>query len=298
MNDGGSWSVLHTINNVSTSLIVGPAVEFDGDVIDMDYFVPIGPGSGASTFALMRKYKELYAFGNDNGLRYTHLIKAVNVTDPIRSNAIPPPLPRPTPESSSSSVLPAVGISGIAIGVIVVIAGVLFLIVKRYRNHRKRDNAGNYAEGQRGSTETLPMAPITPIPEHMQEELRVLQEKMRVVQEQIRATQFSGLGPNVVTDVSKTTESSASGVPQSEPGSGSTTATATLKGSLGSIPDVAPNGSPGSTDLCSSSAPAYPSDCIQPSSQNSPEVERQESAGTSNGVTTCISLSPSTINTI
>ncbi|KAK3830444.1 MAG: hypothetical protein JOS17DRAFT_746404 [Linnemannia elongata] len=233
--EGGHYpSVLHTIKDLSTSLIVSPAVEFNADVINMDYFVPIGPGSGASTFALIRRYKEMYAFGNDNGFRYTHLIKAVNVTDPVRSNPNPPPLPQSTPESSSSllssSALSAGGISGITVGVIMVLSGVVFLLVRRYRSRRSRDNTINttahrnqslpdedddisissekmaddsgpnysyiegkypdssYAEGQAGSANILPMAPITPIPEHMQEELRILQKKMRVVQEQIRAT--------------------------------------------------------------------------------------------------------------
>ena len=233
----------------------------------------------------------MYAFGNDNGFRYTHLIKPVNVTDTVRSNPNPPPLPQPTPESelsslpsSSSSALSAGGITGIAVGVIVVIAGVLFLLVKRYRNRRNRDNTINttadkdqsvpdedddisissekmadesgrnysyiegkypdssYAEEQAGSIDILPMAPIAPIPEHMQEELRVLQEKMIVVQEQIRASQFSShLGPNVATTVSITAESTASGIPESEPGSGAITTPGTRTGSSESIPYVPPS---------------------------------------------------------
>ncbi|KAK3830447.1 MAG: hypothetical protein JOS17DRAFT_746408 [Linnemannia elongata] len=265
-------SVLHTIKDLSTSLIVSPAVEFDADVINMDYFVPIGPGSGASTFALIRRYKEMYAFGNDNGFRYTHLIKAVNVTDPVRSNPNPPPLPRLTPESSSA--LSAGGISGITVGVIMVIAGVVFLLVRRYRNHRSKDNTINttadrdqsisdedddisissekfaddsrpdypyiegkypdsrYAEGQTGSTDILPMAPISPIPEHMQEELEALQEKMRAVQEQIRATQSQGtVDPMLSRLYQKQSVSTASGVPESEPGSVTITTPGTPTGS-------------------------------------------------------------------
>ncbi|KAG9069783.1 hypothetical protein KI688_009108, partial [Linnemannia hyalina] len=86
----------------STSLVLSSEVQFNADVVNMDYFVPIGTRPGASTFALIRRHKEIYAFGNDNGFRYTHLIKAVNVTDPVRSNPNPPSLPQPTPESSSS----------------------------------------------------------------------------------------------------------------------------------------------------------------------------------------------------
>ncbi|KAG0270378.1 hypothetical protein BGZ96_006308, partial [Linnemannia gamsii] len=52
-----------------------PPVWFDADVIDMEYFVPIGPdyevtsispGEEASVFGLIRKQGTMYAFGNDN----------------------------------------------------------------------------------------------------------------------------------------------------------------------------------------------------------------------------------------
>ncbi|KAK3830465.1 MAG: hypothetical protein JOS17DRAFT_817441 [Linnemannia elongata] len=310
-SDGFYPGRLHTIQDPSTSFVMGPAVDFDADVINMDYFVPIGPGSGASTFALIQRYKEMYAFGNDNGFRYTHLIDAVNVTDTVRSNANPPPLPRPSPELSSlsSSALSVGSISGIAVGVIIVMVAVVFLFVKRYRIRKNRNNIikttadkdlsvsdedddisvssekmadesgptysyiegkypdGSYADGQTGSTEILPMAPITPIPEHMQEELRVLQEKMRVVQEQIRATQFSShLGPNVVMTVSNTTVSTASGVPGSEPGSGAIATPTTLKGSLESIPHVPPSCLPESMDLDYPNASVTSSVVARPSS--------------------------------
>ncbi|KAF9537642.1 hypothetical protein EC957_007849 [Mortierella hygrophila] len=131
----GSYpSTLYTIRDPSTSLVLSSEVQFNADVVNMVYFVPIGTGSGASTFALIRKYKEIYAFDNVNGFRYTHLVKVVNVTDP------------PTPESSSSP-LSAGGIWGIAVG---------------YPD-------SSYTGGQAGSTDTLPMVPITPMPEHMQE---------------------------------------------------------------------------------------------------------------------------------
>ncbi|KAF9146015.1 hypothetical protein BGX30_005111 [Mortierella sp. GBA39] len=190
----GSYpSTLYTIKDPSTSLVLSSEVQFNADVVNMDHFVPIGTGSGASTFALIRRYKEMYAFGNDNGFRYTHLTKAVNVTDPARNNPHPPSLPQPTPESSSSSssALSAGGIWGIAVG--------------RYRNRRNRDNTINTAADRDQSVHDE------------DDDISVSSEKWETMADLI-------------------------------------------------------------IYLYTPSAPAYPSDITQPSSQDSPEVERQESA--------------------
>jgi hypothetical protein len=209
------------IKDPITTDIMDPGVEFDADVINMEYFVPIGPGSGASTFALIRKEGTMYAFGNDGGFRYTHMIDSVNVAYPIRSN--------PNPSLGSSSRLSTGGIVGIVAGAVVIMAGIVFLLVRSYRIRRSKDDnstagaaekeatissgeendisicsekvgdndgpnypylEGKYAdnsnpEWQSGSTDMLPMAPITPVPEHLQAELEMLQEKMRVLQERI-----------------------------------------------------------------------------------------------------------------
>ncbi|KAF9128637.1 hypothetical protein BGX30_014264 [Mortierella sp. GBA39] len=77
MKNGSDKSAIYKLSAPSTSIILGPAVEFDADVIEMKYFVPIGPGSGASTFGLIKKYNGMLAFGNDDDFRYTHLIKDV-----------------------------------------------------------------------------------------------------------------------------------------------------------------------------------------------------------------------------
>jgi hypothetical protein len=192
----------------------------------MEYFVPIGPGSGASTFALIRKEGSMYAFGNDGGFRYTHMIDSVKVAYTIRSN--------PNPSLGSSSRLSTGGIVGIVAGAVVILAGIVFLLVRSYliRRNKSENSAtgvaekeptisvekddsnicsqkvgdndgpnylcleGKYAdssntEWRTGSTDMLPMVPITTVPEHLQAELEILQEKMRVVQGRIQAARFS-----------------------------------------------------------------------------------------------------------
>ncbi|OAQ27942.1 hypothetical protein K457DRAFT_20596 [Linnemannia elongata AG-77] len=272
---------LHTIRDLSTSLIVGPGIEFDGDVVNLDYFAAVSSGSRMMDFALFRK-------------------------------------------SSSPSALSAGGISGTVVGFIVVISGVFLLIVMRCWIRRNKDSIttttaaenvpgeddddisvssekmgydsepnyiegkysdASYAEGQTGSIDILPMAPITPIPEHMQEELRVLQERMRVLQDQIRATQFSSHPrPNVVTTVSNITASTASGAPESAPGSGNITTPGARTGSPESLPNVPSSRLSESMDLGYSSAPAYSSVINQASLQSSSEVAPQEFVQSSEAV--------------
>lgn len=293
---------------------MGAGIEFDGDVVNLDYFVALGSGSRRTGFALSQWNKTM-SFLYDAGDTMDQLGGgSFYVTDHLR-----------TPDSSPSSAPSAGGISGTVVGVIVVISGVFLLIVMRCWIRRSKDSItttttaenqsvpdedddisvsskkmgydsepnyiegkysdASYAEGQTGSIDILPMAPITPIPEHMQEELRVLQERMRVLQDQIRATQFSSHPrPNVVTTVSNIAASTASGAPESAPGSGNITTPGARTGSPESIPNVPSNRLSESMDLGYSSAPAYSSVINQASLQSFSEVAPQEFVRSSEAV--------------
>ncbi|KAF9295656.1 hypothetical protein BGZ88_001726 [Linnemannia elongata] len=280
------------------------------NITSMDYFVPIGNYTGSSTIGLFKKEDTMYTFGNDSGSWYTHLVDDINITNSLGIDPNPPP-----PALPSSPLLSTGAIVGIVVGVVVVLAGAVFLLLRMIRksknkvnittaalvkddsataedgdknaSFRKSGDSGEpnylYLDGKHpywrpSSTESLPLASMTPVPEHLQERLRVLQEQMRAVQAQIRVTtQFSSHPrPNVVTTLSKQGEPTASGVSESSSASGSTTATTTRKGSLESIPYVPLSSLPESTYLGYSSAPAYSNVIAQPSSQDSPEVAPQE----------------------
>jgi hypothetical protein len=285
-------------------------VEFDADVVMMDYFVPIGPGSGPSTFALIKKNGTMYVFGNDGGFRYTHMIEKVSVAESLRSNPNPlePPTTSTPQPSGSSSLLSTGSITGIVVGVIVVLAGIVVLLVKRYRIRRRskinkttlstgdRDQSGSaeddnssyslkklsynggpnsfYLEGKypdscdsesrTTSTDMLPMAPITPVPEHLQVQMKMLQEQMREVQERIQAaTQFSNHPrPSVVRTVSYDQEPTALKISQLH---STTTATpASRAGHRRLTSSAPPAGSAEDDDMYSPSAPAYSSINAQP----------------------------------
>ncbi|KAH7050495.1 hypothetical protein BKA57DRAFT_491810 [Linnemannia elongata] len=279
------------------------------NITSMDYFVPIGNYTGSSTIGLFKKEDTMYTFGNDNGSWYTHLVDDVNITNSLGVD------PNPPLASPSSPLLSTGAIVGIVVGVVVVLAGTVFLLLRVIRksknkvnittaavvkddsataedgdknaSFRKSGDSGEpnylYLDGKHpywrpSSTESLPLASMTPVPEHLQERLRVLQEQMRAVQAQIRVTtQFSSHPrPNVVTTLSKQGEPTASGASESNSASGNTTATTTRKGSLESIPYVPLSSLPESTYLGYSSAPAYSNVIAQPSSQDSPEVAPQE----------------------
>lgn len=286
---------------------MGPGIEFDGDVVNLDYFAAVSSGSRMMDFALFRSNRTTCSL-EEKGDRLQYLkYTSLDVADYLR-----------TPESSSPSAPSAGGISGTVVGFIVVISGVFLLIVMRCWIRRSKDSIttttaaesqsvpgeddddisvsskkmgydsepnyiegkysdASYAEGQTGSIDILPMAPITPIPEHMQEELRVLQERMRVLQDQIRAAQFSSHPrPNVVTTVSNITASTASGAPESAPGSENITTSGARTGSPESIPNVPSSRLSESMDLGYSSAPAYSSVINQAPLQSSSEVASQE----------------------
>lgn len=315
---------------IASTTTVGPPVWFDADVIDMEYFVPIGPdygigpispGDEASVFGLIRKQGTMYAFGNDNTFRYTHMIDKVNVANPIRSN--PYPMPTLPPSMDTSSSLSTGGILGIAAGAVVVLIGVVFLLIRRRQSRRDKDNKnitfnettdkdpsasaknddgisissekvgdndgpnyfyleGKYAESgyperRRGSTDALPMAPITPVPEYLQDELKELQKQMRALHDQIRISQFSSHPrPNVVTTVSSEREPTPLATPEQYPG-----ATATTKESSERTVYALSAGSSESLGLYAPSAPAYSSATAQPSSQESTAVTSEETIDSS-----------------
>ncbi|KAK3830464.1 MAG: hypothetical protein JOS17DRAFT_746441 [Linnemannia elongata] len=180
----------------------------------------------------------MYAFGNDNGFQYTHLIDKVNVTNSLGIDPNEPAIPA----SSSPSLLSTGVIVGIVVGVVVVFVGGVFLLIRKIQKCRSKvnstmaaadkdtpttpgDDDNNRKSGDDGgpnylyleakhpywrpsSTESLPLASMTTVPEHLQERLRALEEQMRAVQAQIQVTtQFSSHPrPKVVTTVSSDKE--------------------------------------------------------------------------------------------
>ncbi|KAK3830445.1 MAG: hypothetical protein JOS17DRAFT_160792 [Linnemannia elongata] len=302
---------------------------FDADITYMDFFVPIGNNTGTSTFGLLKKAGTMYAFGNDNGFRYTHLIDKVNVTNSLGVDPNPPPMPAPSP----SSLLTTGAIVGIVVGVVAVFAGTVLLVVRMNRKRRNKVNSTRaavdkddstaaeddnniassiksgddsgpnylYLEGKHpywrpSSTESLPLASMTTVPEHLQERLRVLQEQMRAVQAQAQATtQFSSHPrPNVVTTVSSEKEQS----PTSDQDSATTATPSSRRGPRGPTALVPATGLTESMEMYAPSAPAYLGDIAQPPSLEAPNVEPLESVGSSNSAMVPTSLSSSTIDTI
>lgn len=113
-----------TIKEPNNSNGTGVVTRFDADVINMDFFTFIGDGSGsgASTFALLKKEGTMYGFGNDGGLRYTHMIDKVNVTETYGINPNPPP----PPAEPKPTILSKQGIIGIVCGALVLAALTFF----------------------------------------------------------------------------------------------------------------------------------------------------------------------------
>lgn len=222
-----------TVKDPNTSNGTGVVTTFDADVINMDFFTFIGGGSGegASTFALLKKEGTMYGFGNDGGLRYTHMIDKVNVTETYGINPNPPP----PPAAPKPTILSKGGIVGIVCGALVLAALTFFLGRRTSGRSRKKDDdevaesdadksqpsqplddnkddpraqgpkdgaifydlegkylVSSYPERPRtSSTEILPMAPTNPVPQYIQEQFQTLHDQMRVLQEQLHASQFS-----------------------------------------------------------------------------------------------------------
>ncbi|KAF9154160.1 hypothetical protein BG015_001736 [Linnemannia schmuckeri] len=223
---------LFTVKDPTNSTAIQSGKPFNGEVIDMDIFTPIGDGSGdgASTFALFKKEGTMYAFGNYSGSQETRIIDKISVTESYGTNPNPPP---PPVQPSEPTILSTRGIVGIVVGVLV-LAALTFLLGRRTSGRSKNKNKeaikvdanlsqhnqplGNnkkhpetqgskdaanvhdiegkyldtaYPESQTGSTEILPMAPITPIHQYIQEQLQALHDQKRVLQDQLQALQSS-----------------------------------------------------------------------------------------------------------
>ncbi|KAF9295654.1 hypothetical protein BGZ88_001724 [Linnemannia elongata] len=232
-SDFSSMSMFLTIKDPNNSNGTGVATRFDADVINMDFFTFIGDGIGnsSSTFALFKKEGIMYGFGNRAGLRYTHTIDKVNVTETYGTNPNPPPPPAaPTP-----TILSKGGIVGIVFGA-VALAALAFFLGRRTSSRSKKKVADELAESdaeksqpsqtldddkddpqiqepkdgansydlegkylvsshpdrsRTSSTEILPMASIAPVPQYIQEQFQALHDQMRILQEQFYSSQFS-----------------------------------------------------------------------------------------------------------
>lgn len=183
----------------------------------MDYFVPLGDGTGPTSFALMGYFGLLKVFGNDNGFRYTHIINKAKITEPVGVNTDPkPPSTNSDSQDESSSTA---AVLGAIVGVVFVGVLIVWLVKRNHRNttanatnlankplppfppvnnygypQQAGHNGGgpNYYNpaGQRlpsalplkqdTPTTFLPMASIAPIPQQSQS-----------MQEQMQALQFS-----------------------------------------------------------------------------------------------------------
>ena len=295
----------------------------------MDFFTFIGDGSrdGASTFALLKKEGAMYGFGNDGGLRYTHMIDKVNVTETYGTNPNPPP----PPAAPKPTILSKGGIVGIVFGALVLAASTFFLGRRTSGRGRKKDDdevtesdaeksqsiqhlddnkddrlaqrskdganfndlegkylVPSYPERPRtSSTEILPMAPITPVPQYIQELFQALHDQMRVLQEQLQAPQFSNHPrPTFVTSASYVGEPAAAAPNDSkqqhveEATEEPTTAGSAPWQSTQFIPPARPIGSKG---MPSPSAPAHDNVIhqVQSAPQDSQSVAPQESANSS-----------------
>ncbi|KAK3830442.1 MAG: hypothetical protein JOS17DRAFT_775270 [Linnemannia elongata] len=286
--DFSTPSMFLTIKEPNNSNGTGVVTRFDADVINMDFFTFIGDGSGsgASTFALLKKEGTMYGFGNDGGLRYTHMIDKVNVTETYGINPNPPPPPaEPKPtilskqESDAEKSQPSQPFDDNN---------------DDLQAQEPKDGANlydiegkyldsSYSERSRtSSTDILPMAPITPVPQYIQEQFQALHDQMRVLQEQLYASQFSNHPrPTVVTSASYAGEPAAA-VHNDSKGHHAEEATekSTTMGSTPWHPEhfIPPSRSINSKGMPSPSAPTYASVAhqIQSVPQDSQSAAPQE----------------------
>ncbi|KAG0280577.1 hypothetical protein BGZ96_001517 [Linnemannia gamsii] len=217
-----SKSAFYKITDPDNANSTGPPTNFTNEIAIMDFFAPLGDGTGPTSFALMKNFGSLKVFGNDNGFRYTHIINNAKVTDPVGVNSDPNP---PSTDSDSSSTA---AIIGVILGVMFVGVLIFWLVKRNLRNNKAnatnpankplppfppvnnygypqqpRQNGGgpNYYNPagqhlasahplkQNTPTTVLPMAPIAPIPQQVQS-----------MQEQMQALQFSTHPrPNFIT---------------------------------------------------------------------------------------------------
>ncbi|KAG9069770.1 hypothetical protein KI688_009095 [Linnemannia hyalina] len=136
--DFSTASMFLTIKDPNTLNGTGIVTKFDADVINMDFFTFIGDGSGdgASTFELLKKEETMYGFGNNGGLRYTHMIDKVNATETYGINPnLPPPPAAPIP-----TILSKAGVVGIVFRAFVLAVLTFLLGRKTSGRNRKMDD--------------------------------------------------------------------------------------------------------------------------------------------------------------
>ncbi|OAQ23502.1 hypothetical protein K457DRAFT_36528 [Linnemannia elongata AG-77] len=223
--------VLYTVKNPNSGRYVEWPEYFDADVVNMDSFTPMGNSTDFWSYALIKKKGAMYTFGNDNGFRYTRMVNSVSVADPfgVDPNVIMTRIISSISSAPLSTGL-IIGIIAGVVFILAGVVFLLVRRGNMHKNkddNTKTDDARDqfasaddddksvtskttddisrrnysYLEGkypcsiyrdrQPGSTDILLMAPITPIPEHLLEQLEVLQEQMRQVQAEIRAAQIS-----------------------------------------------------------------------------------------------------------
>ncbi|KAF9147806.1 hypothetical protein BG015_010499 [Linnemannia schmuckeri] len=330
--DYGTASMFLTIKDPNTSNGTGVKTTFDSDVINMDFFTPIGDEMGLGvSFALLKKEGTMYVFGNDGGTRYTHMISKVNVTETYGVNPNPPP----PPAAPKPTILSTGGIVGIVVGALF-LAALTFLLGRRTssRSRNKDDEAADseanksqadqprgddkdqpqeqgqkdganfyafegkylvptYPEGPRSSsTEILPMAPITPAPQHIQEQFHALHNQMQLLQDQLNASQFSSHPrPNFVTSASYIGESITPAVSKERHAEATEKPTTKFSAPWQPTQLIPPACLVDSKGMPSPSAPAYASVVDEAASQAPPDVAPREAVESSENVVSTQSTS-------
>ncbi|KAG0065137.1 hypothetical protein BGZ89_008580 [Linnemannia elongata] len=192
-----------------------PVANFTNAATNMDFFVPLGDGTSPTSFALMKQNGLMYVFGNDNGARYTREINKVNITDSVGIDPNPgnPSSDSASSEGDSPSMGVVIGaVVGVVLlgGLILWLtrrartadtAKATTTAVDKpvppfpplnttnhyvypqqpgqtgghYYPSGQYPAATTYPLGQSVPTTILPMAPITPVPQHHQTYLDQIQ---------------------------------------------------------------------------------------------------------------------------
>ncbi|KAF9089164.1 hypothetical protein BGX29_012181 [Mortierella sp. GBA35] len=198
----GSISQLFKITDPINAPGLGTPENFTQDITSAQIFVPIDGGPGQVDFALMKKFSRMWVFGKTSaGGRYADDFPKVDVTDPVGFN----PNPKPPSSSSDSDKSSDTGVIVGVIAGVVAFAGVFIYLYRRNSTRGKNntkptvpkpspafiqgnnyayaqqpgpDGGPNYCNpagqypattyplGQTAPTTILPMAPITPVPQH------------------------------------------------------------------------------------------------------------------------------------
>ncbi|KAF9083147.1 hypothetical protein BGX23_011743 [Mortierella sp. AD031] len=228
MPSSSEKSSLYTIADPNTAVTVGPPVKnFTKELYDMDFFTPIGGGPGQVSFVLTQKYKSMYAFGIDyTGWIFADEVSKIKVNDTVGTDPNPTPTPSSSDSGSSDSTGVIIGVlagvlflGGILVYFLkkiskntqsdnkpavpkpnpVLTQGNNYAYAQQpgylgqnggpnYYNPAGQYPATTYPLGQPAPTTILPMAPITPVPQH------------QTFQQQMQGLQFSSHPrPNFVT---------------------------------------------------------------------------------------------------